>query len=331
VDPSHSGRHWQPPSLMYKVYEDVTGESLAAVHTMQERLDRADEAGLLHWPKKANGQPRFKQYLSISPGTPAQDMIIDIDPINSQAAERLGYPTQKPLALMERIIAASTNPGDVVLDPFCGCGTTVDAAQRLGRRWIGIDITYAAIDVIKWRLRDTFGVSVFENMAIDGIPKDVTAARALFAQSPFDFERWAVSMMGADPNEKQVGDKGVDGVARFPLGTGKIGKVLVSVKGGKTITPSMVRDLSGTIEARRAQMGVFITMAPATPGITDAINHGGVFTHPANGQRYPRLQHITVADLLAKRRPQVPPIFPPYIVAQKHTDVLEQSTLFATA
>jgi Restriction endonuclease len=138
-------------------------------------------------------------------------------------------------------------------------------------------------------------------------------------------------MINAEPNQKQVGDKGVDGVARFPLGTGKIGKLLVSVKGGKTITPAMVRDLSGTVEARKAQMGVLITLAPATRGVTDAINHGGVFTHPGNGEQFPRLQHITVADLLAKKRPQVPPTFLPYIAAQKHTVTLEQTTLFATA
>lgn len=218
-----------------------------------------------------------------------------------------------------------------MLDPFCGCGTTVDAAQRLGRQWIGIYITYLAVDVITKRLHHTFGAQVFDSVKIAGIPKDLTAAWALFAQSPLEFERWTVSMINAEANEKQVGDKGVDGVARFPLGGGKIGKLLVSVKGGKTINPSMVRDLSGTVEARKAQMGVLITLAPATRGVTDAINHGGVFTHPANGQNYPRLQHITVADLLAKKRPEVPPAFLPYIAAQKHTVTLEQSTLFATA
>ncbi|WP_373138020.1 DNA methyltransferase [Mycobacterium marinum] len=330
VDPNRSGRHWQPPSLMYDYYEKLTGQSLSDL-PMQTRLDKADEAGLIHWPKKKDGQPRFKQFLLISPGVPVQDIIADIAPINSQAAERLGYPTQKPIALMERIINTSTNPGDVVLDPFCGCGTTVDAAQRLGRTWIGIDITHLAIDVITKRLLHTYGSSVFDSIKLAGIPKDLGGAHALFDKSPLEFERWAVSMVNAEPNEKQVGDKGVDGVARFPLGTGKIGKLLVSVKGGKTINPSMVRDLLGTVEARKAQMGVLITLASATRGVTDAINHGGVFTHPANGQQYPRLQHITVADLLAKKRPQVPPTFLPYIAAQKHAVTLEQTTLFATA
>lgn len=295
----------------------------------RENLDQMFAAGRIEF--RSTGMPVYKRYLDEQPGVPLQDLWTGIR-LTSADKERLGYPTQKPLALLERIIEASSNPGDVILDPFCGCGTTVDAAQRLGRTWIGIDITYLAVDVIMKRLSHTFGNSVFETIKVDGIPKDLTAARALFRNSPFDFERWAVSMINAEPNQKQVGDKGVDGVARFPLGgKGKIGKLIVSVKGGKTINPAMVRDLSGAIDARNAQMGVLITLAPATKGVTDAVNHGGVFTHPANGQKYPRLQHITVADLLAKKRPEVPPTFLPYIGAQKHTVTLEQSTLFATA
>lgn len=296
----------------------------------KERMQQAYEDGIVvqTGPGKV---PQMKRYLDEQPGKPLSDVWTDIAPINSRAAERLGYPTQKPLALLERIIKVSSDPGDVILDPFCGCGTTVDAAQRLGRQWIGIDITHLAIDVITKRLLHTYGSGLFDSIELSGIPKDLGGARALFNRSPLEFERWAVSMVNAEPNEKQVGDKGVDGVARFPLGNAKIGKLLVSVKGGKTVNPSMVRDLSGTVEARKAQMGVLITMAPATNGVTDAINHGGVFTHPANGEKYPRLQHITVAELLAKKRPQVPPTFLPYIAAQKHAVTLEQATLFATA
>lgn len=296
----------------------------------KSRMEQAVADGLVVQTKPGS-VPQRKAFLDEKPGRLQDDVWTDITALNSQAAERLGYPTQKPLSLLERIIRASSNPGDVVLDPFCGCGTTVDAAQRLGRQWIGIDITHLAIDVITKRLLHTYGSGVFDSTELTGIPKDLGGARALFDRSPLEFERWAVSMINAEPNQRQVGDKGVDGVARFPLGTGKIGKLLVSVKGGKTINPSMVRDLSGTIESRKAQMGVLITLAPATKGVTDAINHGGVFTHPANGQKYPRLQHITVADLLANKRPQVPPTFLPYIAAQKHTVTLEQTTLFSTA
>ncbi|SIH65443.1 DNA methylase N-4/N-6 [Mycobacteroides abscessus subsp. abscessus] len=297
----------------------------------RERMQKAYEDGIV--VQTAPGRvPQMKRYLSEQRGRPLGDVWTDIPPINSRAAERLGYPTQKPLALLDRLIKLTTEPGDVVLDPFCGCGTTVDAAQRLGRQWIGIDVTQLAIDVITTRLGYTFGRDVFKDIKVTGIPKDLRGARALFDLSPLEFETWAVTLINAEANRKQVADKGVDGVARFPLGAkGQIGKLIVSVKGGKNIGPAMVRELLGAVEARKAQMGVLITLSPATKGVTDAINHGGVFTHPSNGQTYPRLQHITVADLLAKKRPQVPPTFPRYIAAQKQPVTLEQATLFATA
>lgn len=324
IDPTAKGRHWAIPRAAEKVAK------LEGLNT-QAALDALDAAGRLYWPKKRDGVPRLKMYLDESDGTmPVQDVITDIRPLNNVAKERLGYPTQKPLALLERIIKATTNEGDLVLDPFCGCGTTVDAAQRLGRQWIGIDITYLAVDVIKWRLQNTYGDQVFDSISVNGIPKDLTGARALFAQSPLDFERWAVSMINAEANEKQVGDKGVDGVARFPLGRAKIGKILVSVKGGKTIVPSMARDLAGTVATQSAQMGVLITLSPATRGITDAISRGGMFTHPANGENFPRLQHITIAELLAGKRPKVPPTFPPYVAAPAQTVTVEQAKLFST-
>ncbi|MBZ4557639.1 restriction endonuclease subunit M [Mycobacterium avium subsp. hominissuis] len=250
-----------------------------------------------------------------------------IDMVGRTSSERLGYPTQKPVALVKRVIEATTDPGDVVLDPFCGCGTTVDAAQRLGRRWIGIDITYIAIDLITKRLIHTFGPSIMDSIEIYGIPRDLGAARALFAHSPFDFERWAVSMVGAEPNQKQVGDRGVDGVARFPLGGGKYGRVLVSVKGGKTLNPGMVRDLAGTIESQNAQMGILITMEPPTRGVIQAVNVGGTYTHPGNGQVYPKLQVISVPELLDGKKPQVPPTLLPYIPAERLAQVDETDTL----
>ena len=220
------------------------------------------------------------------------------------------------MALLERIIAASSNPGNLVLDPFCGCGTTIDAAHRLGRRWTGIDVTYIAIDLIDKRLKHRYpGITDYE---IYGIPKDMGGARALFGRSPFDFERWAVSQVGAQPNEKQVGDKGADGIGRFPLDSkGSVGKIAVSVKGGKTVGPTAVRDLSGTVYAQKAQMGVLVTMEPPTRGVTDAADHGGSYTWPPNGQMFPRIQVITVAELLAGKRPVTPPLLLPYVAAVK--------------
>jgi hypothetical protein len=233
-----------------------------------------------------------------------------------QAAERLGYPTQKPVALLERIIAASSNPGELVLDPFCGCGTAVDAAQRLSRRWLGIDITYIAIDLIEKRLFHTYGQTV--KYEVLGIPRDLAGANALFQHSPFDFERWAVSLVGAQPNEKQVGDKGVDGVARFYTDAkGTIGRLLVSVKGGKTVPPQFARDLVGTVDTHKAQMGVLITMGKPSDGVLDVVDHSGNYVWPSNGATFPRIQVITIGELLAAKRPKTPVLNLPYIQASR--------------
>lgn len=281
------------------------------------RMDEAVEAGLVV-QTKPGAVPQRKAYLDEKPGRLKDDVWTDITVLNSQASERLGYATQKPLALLDRIISASSNPGDVVLDPFCGCGTTVDAAQRQGRKWIGIDITYIAIDLIIKRLRHTYGDSVLDTFEVKGIPSDVASARALFARSPFDFERWAVSLINAEPNQKQVGDKGIDGVARFPLGVkGQLGRVLVSVKGGKTLNPGMVRDLKGTLDTQKGAMGILITLEPATKGVQEEIDKGGVYTHPANNQKFPRLQHLTIAELLDGKKPTMPATVLPYIAAEK--------------
>jgi SAM-dependent methyltransferase len=177
---------------------------------------------------------------------------------------------------LERIIAASSNEGDVVLDPFCGCGTTIAAAQALNRRWMGIDVTYLAIDLIRNRLRGLYGDDIEATYHVDGIPADEDSARALFAASPFDFERWAVSLVDGTPNEKQVGDRGIDGVVRFPLDAkGGVGRALVSVKGGKMLNPGMVRDLIGTVQAQRAEMGLLLTLERPTRGMEEAARHSG--------------------------------------------------------
>lgn len=264
---------------------------------------------------------------------PLPDTWSDVSPINSQAAERLGYPTQKPLLLLERIIAASSNEGDVVLDPFCGCGTTIDAAEKLGRRWIGIDITYLAVDLIEKRLRHTYGDKITKTFETVGIPRDVGAARRLFETSPFDFERWAVSMVDGQPNEKQVGDKGVDGVIRFPTdGKGGTGRVVVSVKGGKQLGPQMVRDLGGTVSSQRAEGGVLITLETPTRGMIEEANRSGLFTVERHGKSFPKVQIITVPDLLAGKRPNLPPALPPalppYVPAQRRKAEVQEEALF---
>ncbi len=280
----------------------------------QENLDQMYADGRIEFRK--TGMPVYKRYLDEQPGVPLQDVWTDIR-LTSADKERLGYPTQKPVALLERIIAASSNEDDVVLDPFCGCGTTIDAAQRLGRRWIGIDITFIAVDLIEKRLRHTFGDSVASTYEVHGIPRDMGGAHALFGRSPFDFERWAVSRINAQPNEKQRGDKGVDGVARFYLDKNTVGRVLVSVKGGQMVGPQFVRDLIGTIETQKAQMGVLNTMTEPTRGVLDAVNHGGTYKWPVNNKTYPRVQVITIRELLRGDRPDMPQSLMPYIQAPR--------------
>lgn len=290
----------------------------------KERMQQAYDEGLVVQPRPG-AVPRVKRYLDEQRGKPLNDVWADIAPLNSQAAERLGYPTQKPLALVERLIRLTTNPGDVVLDPFCGCGTTVDAAEKLGRQWIGIDITYIAIDLIIKRLQHTYGDSIADSFEVSGIPSDLAAAQAMFDQSAFEFERWAATLVGAQPNQKQVGDKGIDGVGRFVLDNkGTVGRVLVSVKGGKHLNPGMVRDLAGTLDREKAELGILVTLAPATKGVQEAINHGGTWTYPANGQVFPRLQHLTIRELLQGKKPLRPPMLRPYIEAKRQAQVGDQ-------
>lgn len=288
----------------------------------RERMTELDAAGLIWYPSDKSKRPQLKRYLDEQQGPVIGNVWTDIAPLNSQASERLGYPTQKPVALLERIIRASSNPGDVVLDPFCGCGTTIDAAIRLGRRWLGIDVTYLAVGLIQARLRDTHGRSVDSTYHVEGIPRDLAGARALFRQSPFDFERWAVTMVNGTPNEKQVGDRGVDGIIRFlndSKGRATAGRVLVSVKGGRSVNPSMVRDLVGTVESQQAEMGLLITLSPPTPGMVEAASHSGSYVWQVNGASFPKVQILTVAEILDSARPVTPPPLTPYISAVRRT------------
>ena len=289
----------------------------------RENMDKMLAEGRIEFRK--TGMPVYKRYLDEQPGVPLQDIWTDIR-LHAGSNERLGYPTQKPQALLDRIILASSNEGDVVLDPFCGCGTTVASAQALGRRWVGIDVTYIAIDLVRRRMEDTYGEAL--EYELHGIPRDLGGAKALFKESPFDFERWAVSMIDGQPNEKQVGDKGIDGVIRFPLdGKTGIGRCIVSVKGGGQINPAMVRDLAGTITNHKAEMGVLITMDKATTGMIDAANHGGSYTWPVNGGVFPRVQIITVDQLLKGDQPKLPPALTPYLKAPRHTVKPDQLSL----
>lgn len=301
-----------------------------AVRPYKGRYWAYKKSTLLEWARvgklihRSTGVPQFMRFADEMPGVILQDDWDDINP--ASGTESLGYPTQKPLALLERIISASSNPGDVVLDAFCGCGTAVDAAQKLERRWIGIDVTILAIDLIKTRLIDTYGESVAREFRILGTPTELESAIDLFHRSPFEFERWAVTLVDGEPNQKQVGDKGIDGVIRFPADRAqRVGEALVSVKGGRQINPSMVRDLAGTVRSRDAEMGLLLTLSDPTAGMLEAARTSGVYVWPINQQTYPKTQIVTIEDLLRHQRPNMPnATFRPYLAAQKHRSSTHQ-------
>jgi DNA modification methylase len=247
------------------------------------------------------GTPRQKQYADEMPGVPIQDIWTDIPPINSQAAERLGYPTQKPEALLERIINSGTDEGDIVLDPFCGCGTTISTAERLNRQWVGIDITHLAISLMKHRLETAFEDDGVE-YAVTGEPVDVAGAEALAQQDRFQFEWWALGLVGARPTEQKKGaDEGIDGQLYFfpdRSQTGKPEKILFSVKSGK-VGVSDVRDLRGVVEREDAAIGVLITLNDPTDPMSKEAAKAGVYeSAELGGVTYPRIQIRTIEKLL---------------------------------
>jgi len=293
ISPSVKGRHWAIPGYVGMQSKDTL-----------QALDELDAVGRLHWPKRG-GIPMFKRYLDESPGIPAQDVIIDIAPLNNSAVERLGYPTQKPVALLERIVSASSNPGDVVLDPFCGCGTTIHAAQKLGRAWIGIDITHLAISLIERRLKDAFAGIAFE---VHGTPKDLESAVDLARRDKYQFQWWAVSLVEARPfgGKKKGADTGIDGILFFRSDKDKTEKVLVSVKGGENTGVGVIRDLIAVVEREKAAVGVLISLALPTRAMEREAAVAGLFESPF--EKVPKIQIITLAELFQGIRPRIPRI-----------------------
>lgn len=257
----------------------------------REKMQGFIDGGLVVQPRPG-AVPRFKRYLDPNLGVPVSEDWNDIRPINSQAKERLGYPTQKPLKLLERIIETSSQKGDVILDPFCGCGTAIHAAEKLDRQWIGIDITYLAIQVIQDRLNTWVRSARYD---VIGVPVDEHDARVLAAQKPYQFQLWAVGRVGGQPRG-QGADRGIDGEIIFLRGARDYGRAIVSVKAGQHVNPDMVRALKGVVEREGADMGVFICLNPPTKEMRTEAATAKLIDLP--GGKRPRVQIVTVADLI---------------------------------
>jgi DNA modification methylase len=317
-DTSYEWRGVRPPDGRYWAYS-------------RDNMEEFERQGRLVYTK--TGFPRFKRYLDEMAGVPLQDLWTDIPPVNAMARERLGWDTQKPIALLERIVESSTNPGDVVLDPFCGCGTATIAAQSLGRQWLGIDITYLSIAVMKARLKDSFGIEV----PVIGQPTEVEGARQLARgdDGRYQFQWWALNLIDARPlggTEKKGADRGIDGRITFTLGPrGEMGQALVSVKSGK-VSRGMVGELRGTIEREKAEIGLFITLEEPTSEMQLEATTAGFYTSPIDGRDYPRIQILTIRELLEEhKKPMLPLlILSPYQQAERIPDkkAAEQQEMF---
>jgi site-specific DNA-methyltransferase (adenine-specific) len=271
----------------------------------RSRMEEMDAAGRIFFPSDMSRRLQRKRYLDELEGETVDSLWDDISPINSQAQERLGYPTQKPVALLERIISASSNPGDLVLDPFCGCGTTIHAAQKLGRQWIGIDVTPLAINLIKRRLSEAFGSAA--HFQVIGLPNDLDGAKALFDQDPHAFQLWAVSLIPDAQNwkdGKKGSDTGIDGQVFLRTGKNESRRAMISVKGGKHVGVAMIRDLGHVVDREKALLGLFLTLTPPTRDMeTEAVKAGYVETDQG---RFRKLQILTIEQLLNGARPELP-------------------------
>ncbi|TXH11261.1 MAG: site-specific DNA-methyltransferase [Hyphomicrobiaceae bacterium] len=313
-----SGRRYQATSLTNPAYRpnliyEYKGYKPPANGWMisKEKMEQWDKEGRIHFPKNKDGRLRRKSFVDELKGMPIQNLWDDIQQLGAHDAERLGYPTQKPLALLERIIDASSKPGDVVLDSFCGCGTTVAAAQKLGRRWIGIDITYLSISLQRSRLKDMFPDITYQ---VIGEPKSLYEAQQLALQDRFQFQYWALTLITARPHGGDAGskqgkkgaDRGIDGsITFFDDHTGKPKTIIVQVKSGK-VSSRDIRDLVGTVNREKATNGILITLErPSRDMITEAVS-AGYYHSDGWGQDYPKIQIYTVEDLLNGARVLMP-------------------------
>ena len=283
----------------------------------RKNMERLDAEGRIAY--SSTGTPRYKIYLDESPGKPLQDIWDDIAAVHVKPKERLGYPTQKPESLLERIIRASSNEGDVVLDPFCGCGTAVVAAHKLERQWLGIDITHLAVALMKNRLKTAFDLDAGQDYEVVGEPQDEGSARALWEQDPYQFQFWAVSLLEAQPQSEQRrgADRGVDGMLYFIDGQRRTPqKVVIQVKGGRVSSPQ-VRDLAGVVEREKAAIGLFISLEPPTRDMRQEAAAAGFYHSDLWARDFPKLQLRTVGEMLSGQGFDLPPRPGDYQPAQR--------------
>ena len=291
----------------------------------KETMERLESEGRLYYSR--TGYARQKRYLDESRGVPAQDVWDDIRSLSGGHKERLGYQTQKPQALLERIIEASSNEGDVVLDPFCGCGTAVAAAEKLKRRWVGIDVTHLAVALMKNRLKTAFDIVPGRDYEVVGEPADAGGARTLAEQDRYQFQFWAMSLLEAFPREqslprtgyggKKGADRGIDGVVYFIDGPRRsTQKAIVQVKSGRVSSP-LIRDLKGTVEREKAALGLFITLEEPTRDMRTEAVSAGFYRSEVWQRDFPRLQIRTVGELLGGRGFELPPHPSMYQAAQR--------------
>lgn len=314
-DPSAKNRHWAIPGFLADQMDDDF-DQLGVLN----KLESLFKAKLIDI-EEGNAWPTPVRFLEDGDGQALQDLwtaqpytegtvfdsefIVDADVawLGTTAPERLGYPTQKPVGLLERIIEAACPANGVVLDPFCGCGTTIHAAQKTDRRWVGIDITHLAISLIEKRLYDAFPGIAFD---VHGTPQDLSGAKELAAHDKYQFQWWAVSLVNAVPfgGKKKGADSGIDGHIYFKPDGKKTERAIVSVKGGEHVSVPMIRDLGHVVDREKAKIGIFITLAePTKPMLTEAIK-AGYYETPFG--KFPKLQILTIEDLLQGKKPEIP-------------------------
>ncbi|MCZ8248072.1 MULTISPECIES: DNA methyltransferase [unclassified Microcystis] len=280
----------------------------------KETMQQLHDQDRIYYPRHSDGQfntkkrPQLKRYLNEQEGSIITNLWTDIQSLSPHAAEKLGYPTQKPEALLERIIKASSNKGDVILDAYCGCGTTIAVAERLERNWIGIDITYQSISLMLKRLEDSFGKNVLDKIELNGIPKDLESAKAL-ATKPDDrtrkeFEKWAVltySNNRAVINDKKGADKGVDAIAYFQGDKDNREKIIFQVKSGN-VKSGDIRDLQGTMTIQGAALGIFITLKPPSKDMVQTAKSAGIYRGRYRSQSVDKIEIVTGQEILEQKK-----------------------------